>query len=160
MTRGSGTLSRVMRCPYCDTEDTRVVDSRHAEDGRAIRRRRECASCGQRFTTFERSSVVVTVVKRDQSNQPYDSEKVRVGLESALADRPGAEDSVDAIVAEIDQWTRAGSGVVSSEEIGRMILQALRGHDEVAYLRFASVYKGFQGASDFEREVAALEQDS
>ncbi len=160
MTRGSGTLTGDMRCPYCDTEDTRVVDSRPAEDGRAIRRRRECASCGQRFTTFERSTVVVTVIKQDQSSQPYDSEKVRRGLESALADRPGADASVDVIVAEIDQWARAGSGVVSSEEIGRMILEALREHDEVAYLRFASVYKGFQGASDFEREVAALEQDS
>jgi len=158
--RGSGTLSRVMRCPYCDTEDTRVVDSRPAEDGRAIRRRRQCASCGQRFTTFERSTVIVTVLKRDQSSQPYDSEKVRRGLESALADRPGADASVEAIVAEIDQWARAGSGVLSSEDIGRMILDALRDRDEVAYLRFASVYKGFQGASDFEREVAALEQDS
>lgn len=160
MTGRSGTLTGAMRCPYCDTEDTRVVDSRPAEDGRAIRRRRECGSCGQRFTTFERSTVVVTVVKRDQSHQPYDSEKVRRGLESALADRPGADDAVDAIVSGIDQWARAGSGVVSSEEIGRMILDALRERDEVAYLRFASVYKGFQGASDFEREVAALEQES
>jgi transcriptional repressor NrdR len=148
-----------MRCPYCDTEDTRVVDSRPAEDGRAIRRRRECSECGQRFTTFERSAVVVSVLKRDETSQPYDREKVRRGLESALADRHGAAASVDAIVADIDQWARTGSGVVSSEEIGRKILDALRQVDEVAYLRFASVYKGFQGASDFEREVAALERE-
>lgn len=148
-----------MRCPYCDTEDTRVIDSRPAEEGRAIRRRRKCSQCGQRFTTFERSAVVVTVLKRDQTSQPYDTEKVRRGLESALADRPGANAAVDTIVAEIDQWARTGSGVVTSEDIGRMVLDALRQVDEVAYLRFASVYKGFQGASDFEAEVAALEQE-
>lgn len=136
------------------------MDSRPAEDGQAIRRRRECTTCGQRFTTFERSSVVVTVMKRDQTTQPYDSEKVRRGLDSALADRPGADESVDVIVAEIDRWARTGSGVVSSEDIGRRILDALRQRDEVAYLRFASVYKGFEGASDFEREVAALEQEA
>lgn len=150
----------IVRCPYCDTEDTRVIDSRPAEEGRAIRRRRQCAVCGQRFTTFERASVVVTVVKRDQSSQPYDSEKVRRGLESALADRPGAEEAVESVVTEIDAWARSGSAVVSSEEIGRQILDALRDLDEVAYLRFASVYKGFQGASDFEREVAALDRES
>lgn len=154
-----GTLSGAVRCPYCDTEDTRVVDSRPAEERRAIRRRRECSQCGQRFTTFERSAVVVTVLKRDQSSQPYDTEKVRRGLESALADRPGAEAAVDGIFAEIDQWARSGSGAVTSEDIGRMILDELRQVDEVAYLRFASVYKGFQGASDFEAEVAALEQE-
>jgi transcriptional repressor NrdR len=154
-----GTLSNAVRCPYCETEDTRVVDSRPAEDGRAIRRRRQCSTCGQRFTTFERPSVVVTVVKRDQSVQSYDADKVRRGLDAALADRPGATEAVDEIVAEIDHWARSTSGSVSSQEIGRMILDALRGRDEVAYLRFASVYKGFEGASDFEREVAALEQD-
>ena len=149
-----------MRCPYCDTEDTRVVDSRPAEDGRAIRRRRECSTCGQRFTTFERSSVVITVTKRDQTTQPYDPEKVRRGLDSALADRPGADESIAAIASEIDRLARSGSGVISSEDIGRKILEALRDRDEVAYLRFASVYKGFEGASDFEREVAALEQEA
>lgn len=157
--RRGGTLSGGVRCPYCDTEDTRVVDSRPAEDGRAIRRRRQCSTCGQRFTTFERSALVVTVLKRDQTVQPYDTEKLRRGLDSALADRPGAADAVDEIVSDIDRWVRAEPGPVSSEDIGRRILDALRGRDEVAYLRFASVYKGFEGASDFEREVAALEQD-
>ena len=99
-------------------------------------------------------------MKRDQTTQPYDPEKVRRGLDSALADRPGADDAVDEIVAEIDRWARSGSGVISSEDIGRRILDALRRRDEVAYLRFASVYKGFEGASDFEREVAALEQEA
>ena len=148
-----------MQCPYCDAEDTRVVDSRPAEEGRAIRRRRECSTCAQRFTTFERPTVVVRVTKRDGSTQPYDADKIRWGLDAALADRPGAEESVRAIVGEIDRWARSESGVVSSEDIGHMILEALRDTDEVAYLRFASVYKEFQGASDFEREVAALEQE-
>jgi transcriptional repressor NrdR len=159
MTGTRGTLSGAVRCPYCETDDTRVVDSRPAEQGRAIRRRRQCSGCGQRFTTFERAAVAVTVLKRDQRGEPYDTDKVRRGLEAALADRPGADSAVDVVVAEIDHWARSGSGVVSSEEIGRRILDALRELDEVAYLRFASVYKGFQGASDFEREVAALEKD-
>jgi transcriptional repressor NrdR len=148
-----------VRCPYCETEDTRVVDSRPAEEGRAIRRRRQCTTCGQRFTTFERSSVAVMVVKRDQTAQLYESDKVRRGLDSALADRPGAGEAVEEIVADIDRWVRAESGAISSQDIGRRILDSLRSRDEVAYLRFASVYKGFEGASDFEREVAALEQD-
>jgi transcriptional repressor NrdR len=148
-----------MRCPFCHTDDTRVVDSRPAEDGRAIRRRRQCSACGERFTTFERSSVVVTVIKQSGITQPYESDKVRRGLEAALADRPGADEALGAIVAELERWAHSGSGVVSSEEIGRRILAALRQRDEVAYLRFASVYKRFEGARDFEREVAALEKD-
>lgn len=159
MPSGRSTLGTAVHCPYCQAESTRVIDSRPAEDGRAIRRRRECSSCGQRFTTFERASVVVMVRKRDQSTQPYEPEKVRRGLASALADRPGSDESVEAIVLDIDRWARSGAGVVTSEEIGRRILDALRQVDEVAYLRFASVYKEFQGASDFEREVAALEKD-
>ncbi len=104
--------------------------------------------------------MVFTVTKRDQTTQPYDPEKVRRGLDSALADRPGADESIAAIASEIDRLARSGSGVISSEDIGRKILEALRDRDEVAYLRFASVYKGFEGASDFEREVAALEQEA
>jgi transcriptional repressor NrdR len=99
------------------------------------------------------------VVKRDQTAQLYESDKVRRGLDSALADRPGAGEAVEEIVADIDRWVRAESGAISSQDIGRRILDSLRSRDEVAYLRFASVYKGFEGASDFEREVAALEQD-
>jgi len=149
-----------MRCPLCATEDTRVIDSRPAEDGRAIRRRRECLACGERFTTFERSIVGATVVKRNGLRESFDREKVRQGLESALADRPVPTGAIDGIVRRIEASARGGTAIVTSDELGRAVLAELRDLDEVAYLRFASVYKEFQGAQDFEREVAALEQGS
>lgn len=152
------TLSVTMRCPLCATEDTRVIDSRPAEDGGAIRRRRECLVCGERFTTFERPVIVATVVKRSGRSEAFDREKIRRGLEFALADRPVPEGTVDDIVARIEASARAGSALVTSEELGKAVLAELRDVDEVAYLRFASVYKEFQGAGDFEREAAALDQ--
>ncbi len=125
-----------------------------------IRRRRECVACGERFTTFERSIATTTVVKRSGMREPFDREKIRRGLDSALADRPVPGGSIDGIVERIEASSRGGSGVVTSDELGRAVLSELRELDEVAYLRFASVYKEFQGARDFEREVAALEQQS
>ena len=148
-----------MRCPFCTTEDTRVIDSRPADEGRAIRRRRACATCGQRFTTFEHPAVVTTVVKRDGTRQPFDSSKVRAGVERAFADRPVANEAVDDLVRRVEAHGGTG-GEVSTGDIGREVLAGLLALDEVAYLRFASVYKDFQGAGDFEREVAALERDT
>ncbi len=150
--------SSSMRCPLCATEDTRVIDSRPAEDGAAIRRRRECVVCGERFTTFERSAKGAVVVKRDGRREPFDREKLRRGLEFALADRPVSIGSISDIVSRIESSARGGSSIVTSDELGRAVLAELREIDEVAYLRFASVYKEFQGAEDFGREVAALEQ--
>jgi transcriptional repressor NrdR len=146
-----------MRCPHCSAEDTRVVDSRPAEAGAAIRRRRACEQCGERFTTYERREASVIVRKRDGREEPYSSEKVRAGVVSAIADRDIAPGALDALVAGIEEKAAALGGVVSTEEVGRWVLEALRTLDEVAYLRFASVYKEFEGASDFEREMAALE---
>jgi len=157
-TSGDGTIRVTMRCPQCFTEDTKVIDSRPAEDGTAIRRRRECLACGERFTTFERSVVSITVVKRNGVREPFEREKIRRGLESALADRPVPVGSIEGIVKRIETSARTGR-VVTSDELGKAVLDELRDLDEVAYLRFASVYKEFQGASDFEREVAALEQE-
>ena len=156
----ASTLSGTMRCPLCATEDTRVIDSRPAEDGGAIRRRRECLICGERFTTFERPVIGATVVKRSGRREAFDREKVRRGLESALADRPVAEGAIDDIVARIEASARGGSALVASDELGKAVLAELRELDEVAYLRFASVYMEFQGAEDFEREAAALDQRS
>lgn len=153
-----GTLSDTMRCPLCATEDTKVVDSRPAEGGGAIRRRRECLVCGERFTTFERPTIVATVVKRSGRSEAFDRDKIRRGLESALADRPIPGGTIDDVVARIEASARGGSALVTSEELGKAVLAELRDIDDVAYLRFASVYKEFQGASDFEREAAALEQ--
>jgi len=152
--------SGAMRCPFCTADDTRVIDSRPAEEGRVIRRRRRCEVCDQRFTTFERRAIAVMVTKRDGTRQPFDVAKVRRGVDSALADRPVPPDAVSGLVASIERAVLAGPPDVSSEDIGHLVLEGLRELDEVAYLRFASVYKEFQGASDFGREVAALEGDT
>lgn len=148
-----------MRCPLCATEDTRVVDSRPSDGGSTIRRRRECTSCGHRFTTYERYAVSITVRKRNGSIEDFDAAKIRRGVESALADRPVPSDTIAKIVARVDAMAAAEGPEVEADAIGREVLAGLRDADEVAYLRFASVYKEFQGASDFEREMAALEQD-
>jgi len=146
-----------MRCPYCGTEDTRVVDSRPAEAGATIRRRRECESCGNRFTTYERREHAIVVRKRDGSAEPFSPAKVLGGITSALADRAVPRTRLDALVRDIESYAEEAGPEITTEEIGRQVLEGLREIDEAAYLRFASVYKEFEGASDFEREVAALE---
>jgi transcriptional repressor NrdR len=147
-----------MRCRFCDADDTRVVDSRPAEGGAAIRRRRACEQCGNRFTTYERHETAVMVRKRDGSLEPFSQEKMLAGVSSALADRPVSPDALEALVTHIEAHVHQQGAEVTSDEIGQLVLAGLRGLDEVAYVRFASVYKGFEGASDFEREVAALEK--
>ncbi len=157
MSSGSTTLSG-MRCPYCANEDTRVVDSRPAEEGREVRRRRACPSCGQRFTTYERAQLPLLVRKRDGSTEPFVLDKVRSGIERALGGREIAEGVVDGILEEVEVAAQLASPEVASEELGRIVLEGLRRADEVAYLRFASVYKDFQGAQDFEKEMASLDE--
>jgi transcriptional repressor NrdR len=146
-----------MRCPFCDADDTRVVDSRPADGGDAIRRRRACSRCGHRFTTYERRETALVVRKRDGSLQPFVVAKVRSGIVHAMADRPVAPGVVDALVEEIEAYAREAGPEISSQEIGRRVLAGLRRIDEVAYLRFASVHKDFADASDFHREMAALD---
>jgi len=148
-----------MHCPSCHTDDTRVIDSRPADGGSAVRRRRRCENCSHRFTTYERSVPAAQVRKRGGVLQPFDPEKVRAGLESALADRPVPADTVERLVARTEALFESSSSV-TTEDIGRVVLDGLREVDEVAYLRFASVYKDFQGASDFEREMAAMEDST
>jgi transcriptional repressor NrdR len=121
-----------------------------------VRRRRRCETCSYRFTTYEKSVPAAQVRKRHGAVQPFEPEKVRLGLESALADRPVPVDTVERLVALTEALFDSASSV-TTEEIGRVLLEGLREVDEVAYLRFASVYKDFQGASDFEREMAAME---
>jgi len=146
-----------MRCPACSADDTRVVDSRPAADGAAVRRRRGCERCGFRFTTYERMEIAAAVRKRDGSLQPFDAEKARRGIERALADRPLPRGVVDELVRRVEATAAAAKGEVAYDDLAHVILAGLRDIDEVAYLRFASVYKDFQGVRDFEREVAALE---
>jgi transcriptional repressor NrdR len=147
-----------VRCPYCRENDDKVVDSRVADEGAAIRRRRECLSCGRRYTTYERVEDVGLVVrKRSGIDEPFDREKLRAGVERAATNRLDAA-TIDALVGGIEEELREASGEVPSERVGVAVLERLRTLDHVAYLRFASVYKGFEDLADFEREVGELQK--
>jgi transcriptional repressor NrdR len=148
-----------MRCPWCRTEDDRVVDSRPAEGGGAIRRRRECRSCHRRYTTFERvEEVGLMVVKRDGSKDPFDFEKVTAGIMKAAKNRPVSEAQAERLVTRVEERLRRKGPVVTSQEVGLEVLANLAKLDQVAYMRFASVYKDFQEITDFERELGVLLQ--
>jgi transcriptional repressor NrdR len=147
-----------MRCPYCRSDDTKVVDSRDTDDGAAIRRRRECGGCGQRFTTFERAEgVSLVVVKRDGTREPFDRAKLVGGLTKACANRPVSDRKIRQMCDEIEEALRAKGAEVVSQDIGREVLARLRDTDEIAFVRFASVYREFQNVADFERVIRELE---
>jgi transcriptional repressor NrdR len=147
-----------MRCPYCESEEDKVVDSRLAEEGRAIRRRRECIGCGRRYTTFERAEEVPLLIsKRSGDEEPFDRSKVIEGVRRACKNRPVSEADILTIADDVEEAMRSDvRRPVPSAEIGREVLERLRLLDEVAYLRFASVYKDFQELDDFERELGLL----
>jgi transcriptional repressor NrdR len=139
--------------------DTRVVDSRPSDEGAAIRRRRECETCGRRFTTFERAEVPnLTVIKRDGSKETYDRAKVISGVRKAIKNRPVSEDQAVQLAETVEEKLRSRGPEVTSQEVGLEVLSELRGLDEIAYVRFASVYKDFQEVGDFERELGLLLQ--
>jgi transcriptional repressor NrdR len=146
-----------MLCPACGDTEIKVIDSRPAENGAAIRRRRECESCGHRFTTYERLEPQLVVLKRSGKLEPFSPPKLASGISAALADRPVSGSDVESMVDDLEEAVTALGPQVTSEQIGRMVLDRLRDLDEVAYLRYASVYKEFQGAADFEKEMAELE---
>ena len=144
-----------MYCPYCRHLDTRVIDSRTADDGAAIRRRRACPACGRRFTTQE--TVILTVAKRSGVTEPFNRDKIVRGVRRACQGRPVSEDQLALLAQQVEDTIRSrGSGEIPSHEVGLAILGPLRDLDEVAYLRFASVYRGFESLTDFEDEIAAL----
>ncbi len=146
-----------MRCPWCSSLDDKVVDSRLADEGAAIRRRRECLGCGRRFTTFERLEDAPLIVrKRSGAREPFTRAKIVAGMRAAAKNRPVGVEQLEAVAAEIEEGLRMEGGEVTSARIGQQVLARLRQLDEVAYLRFASVYKGFEGAGDFQREVGLL----
>ena len=147
-----------MRCPRCEQTGTRVIDSRDLESGSTIRRRRECESCSYRFTTYERpEGARLVVVKRDGSRQDFDREKLRSGLLKALQKRPVTLDQVETAVEEIEARLRArGDADVPSTEIGRLATDALRELDQLAYIRFASVYHAYDDIETLQREVDRL----
>ncbi|MDB5370026.1 MAG: transcriptional repressor NrdR [Roseomonas sp.] len=147
-----------MRCPFCGSEDTQVKDSRPADDGAAIRRRRSCPSCGARFTTFERVTLrELTVLKSDNRRVPFDREKLARSIRVALRKRPVDEDRVERIVNGIQRRLEAeGESEITSRSIGEMVMETLKELDPVAYVRFASVYRNFREAKDFEAFLGAL----
>ena len=147
-----------MRCPQCGERDTRVVDSRDLDDSATIRRRRECNACATRFTTYERMEAArLVIVKRDGTRQEFDRDKLAAGLRKALTRRPvpdgAAEQAADEIEAELRS---AGATEVPSSRVGAMAMDQLRGIDQIAYIRFASVYQSFEDLEDLKREVDTL----
>jgi transcriptional repressor NrdR len=146
-----------VRCPQCSSRDDKVVDSRAAEDGGAIRRRRECLACGRRFTTYERlEEVPLVIVKRSGQREPFDRSKIVAGVVAAAKNRPVSGAEIERLAADVEEGLRILGHEVSSQQVGRAVLDHLRSFDEVTYLRFASVYKGFSAALDFEREAGLL----
>ncbi|MEU3455478.1 transcriptional regulator NrdR [Micromonospora sp. NPDC006766] len=144
-----------MRCPYCRHADSRVVDSREADDGQLIRRRRSCPECGKRFTTVEEA--VLAVVKRSGVTEPFSRTKIIGGVRKACQGRPVDDDSIALLAQKVEETVRAkGAAELPSHEVGLAILGPLRDLDEVAYLRFASVYRSFDSLADFEREIETL----
>ncbi|ASR03633.1 UNVERIFIED_ORG: transcriptional repressor NrdR [Gordonia westfalica J30] len=144
-----------MRCPFCKNDDTKVIDSRVADEGQAIRRRRSCVECGRRFSTVE--SAVLAVVKRNGVTEPFSREKVMRGVRRACQGRHVAEDALAQLAQQVEDTVRAsGSAEIPSNEVGLAILKPLRDLDEVAYLRFASVYRSFDSVEDFQREIDDL----
>ena len=146
-----------MLCPSCNATDTSVIDSRPAESGRSIRRRRECDVCDHRFTTYERLEPQLVVRKRNGRLEAFSAAKLASGISAALADRPVSGSTIQILVEDVETHLRSTGPQVTSEEVGHDVLNRLREVDEVAYLRFASVYKEFQDAGDFEKEMAELE---
>ncbi len=147
-----------MRCPFCRAPDSRVIDSRELSGGDSIRRRRECAACGRRFTTYERvEGVSLVIVKKDGRRQEFDPAKLRQKLRVALTKRPVGEDEISALLSRVESNLMAlGAAEVPSSAIGEAVLGELKALDEVAYIRFASVYRQFQDIEDLRREVEEL----
>ncbi|MGO9581919.1 MAG: transcriptional regulator NrdR [Acidimicrobiales bacterium] len=150
-----------MRCPWCGATEDRVVDSREVEQGEAIRRRRECLSCTRRFTTVERvSQAVLWVVKRSGHREPFERRKVIAGARAACKNRPVQPEQLEALAAAVEQTAWSLGPEVQSEQVGLAVLEALRTLDDVAAVRFASVYKGFEEVDDFARELGLLSREA
>lgn len=149
-----------MRCPFCGTDDTKVIDSRLANEGYVVRRRRECQACTERFTTFESAELVMPrIIKQDNSRVPFDEEKLRAGMLRALQKRPVSMDAVEQAISRIKHRLRAtGDREVSSRQVGEWVMEELRELDQVAYVRFASVYRSFEDVNAFREEIERLER--
>lgn len=150
-----------MHCPFCQTADTKVVDSRLVADGGQVRRRRECQQCKERFTTFEMAELLLPrVIKQDGSREPFDEDKLRAGLQRALEKRPVSIEDIEAAINQIKYFLQAmGEREVDSRIVGEKVMEVLRKLDGVAYVRFASVYRSFKDIDEFRAELDRLEKD-
>ncbi len=150
-----------MRCPFCGAADTKVIDSRLAAEGEQVRRRRECVECTERFTTFEAAELVMpSLIKSDGVREPFNEEKLRAGVRRALEKRPVSVEDVETLIAKIKQRLRAtGEREVPSRSVGEAVMEELRGLDQVAFVRFASVYRSFQDIEEFRAEIDKLSDD-
>ncbi len=150
-----------MHCPFCQHEDTRVIDSRLTEDGASVRRRRECPQCGERFNTYETAELKLpTIVKSGERREMFDERKLRVSFERALQKRPVSSDAVDASVrAIVGDLRRSSEREIASRQLGELVMRELKGLDQVAYVRFASVYRKFEDVHAFREEIEKLERD-
>ena len=151
-----------MHCPFCADQETKVIDSRLVADGDQVRRRRECLKCGERFTTFETAELVLArVIKRNGNRQPFDEDKLRSGLNRALEKRPVSLEVVESTINRIKHKLRAtGEREVKTRDVGEIVMEELRNLDEVAYVRFASVYRSFQDVKEFREEIERMDKDA
>jgi transcriptional repressor NrdR len=147
-----------MHCPFCEAQDTKVIDSRLVADGASVRRRRECADCGERFTTFEMAELIMPrVIKSDGTREPFNEDKLRSGLLRALEKRPVGIDAIEQAINQVKASLRAtGEREVTSQLIGSLVMEQLKTLDKVAYIRFASVYRAFTDIREFGEEIARL----
>ena len=150
-----------MHCPFCNADDTKVIDSRLVAEGTQVRRRRECLTCSERFTTYESAELVMPrIVKQDGSREPFDEEKLRAGLLRALEKRPVSTERIEEAISRIEHRLRAtGEREINSRMVGEEVMSALQELDEVAYIRFASVYRRFQDLTEFREEIERLEKE-
>ncbi|SDK42167.1 transcriptional repressor NrdR [Billgrantia gudaonensis] len=154
-------MDLVMHCPFCGTQDTRVTDSRLVADGDQVRRRRQCSACGERFTTYETAELVMPrVVKADGSRESFDERKLRAGMLRALEKRPVSAEAIEAAIERIRQQLRArGEREIEARDIGEAVMRSLEQLDQVAYIRFASVYRRFQDIDEFRAEIDRLAEE-
>ncbi len=151
-----------MHCPFCNAVDTKVIDSRLVAEGNQVRRRRECITCAERYTTYETAELVMPrIIKQNGNREPFDEEKLRSGLTKALEKRPVSLESIDEAISRIKANLRAtGEREIQSRDVGEQVMMELRDMDEVAFVRFASVYRSFKDLEEFRQEIDKLSKDS
>ncbi len=151
-----------MHCPFCNHEDTKVIDSRLAGEGAQVRRRRECEKCGERFTTFETAELVMPrIVKSNGTREPFNEHKLRAGMMRALEKRPVSTEAIEAAIARITHKLQVtGERELRSLQVGERVMEELKALDEVAYVRFASVYRSFQDVNEFQEEIERLQDET